>query len=254
MRGLLVSGACGRMGKLVAGEAPRHGFTVLAGVDPLPGNCGGFPVYPSFPHCAFRPDIILDFSTPASLPGLLSFAVEKTVPAVLGTTGYSSGDLDAIREASRFIPLFQSPNMSVGVFVLRKLAALAAQMLPGFDVEIVEKHHRQKADAPSGTAIELFRSLAGDGSRSVCGRQGADAARGAQEIGIHSVRGGTLAGEHEVGFYGAGETLLIGHRAQSREIFAAGALKAAVFLLGQSPGLYGMEDLLRLSAPARQPD
>lgn len=253
MSGLLVCGACGRMGRLIADEAPEYGFTVVAGVDPLDAASGEFPLYASFADCDRHPDVIVDFSAPSSLSELLAFAVEKGIPSVLGATGYSEEDRIRMRAASESVPLFYSPNMSMGVFALKKLTALAAGLLPGFDIEIVEKHHRMKVDAPSGTALALFHALPGSESlQALCGREGRQAQRHHGEVGLHAVRGGTLAGEHEIGFYGNGETLLLSHHAQGREVFVSGALKAAAWLLGQAPGFYGMEDLMAFSDLSRR--
>ncbi len=244
MMKLLISGACGRMGRLIAQEARGFGFVVTGGIDPSAGDCGDFPIFASFADVRAEAQILVDFSSPLSLPDLLAFAGERNLPCVLGTTGYTLGDIDHIRKAALGIPVFQSPNMSRGVYVLRQLAAQAARMLPSFDIEIVEKHHNQKADSPSGTALSLMDAVKNDQSLPVFGREGKDAKRRPPDIGIHSVRGGTVAGDHEIGFYGSHEVITLSHQAQSRVIFAAGALSAAAWLIGKEPGLYGMEDLM----------
>ena len=204
-------------------------------------------VYPDFASLPEAGDALIDFSSPAALDALLSWAVSAHVPCVLATTGYTEEQLAAIDEAAKRIPIFRSANMSVGIALLRKLAAQAAAALDGsFDIEIVETHHRRKKDAPSGTALMLYDALkaARPQSGPVFGREGRSCARQAGEIGIHAVRGGTVVGEHEILFLGDEERITIAHSAESRAVFASGALQAAAFLQGKAPGLYTMDDLL----------
>ena len=240
MKQLLISGALGRMGRMITQEAARHGFAVCAGVDRAADASGAYPVYAGFDAVREVAEVVIDFSSPKALEGLLAFASARRLPCVLGTTGYSPQDLAAIQAAAAQIPIFQSPNMSRGVYVLKQLAAQAARMLLGYDIEIVEKHHNQKADSPSGTALALYEAVRRPGSLPTHGRQGASSLRQADEIGLHAVRGGTVAGDHEVGFYGQNELILLTHSAQSRQVFASGALAAAAWLMGQAPGLYHM--------------
>ena len=170
------------------------------------------------------------------------------MPVVLCTTGYTDVELSSIREAAQTLPVLRSANMSLGVNVLSELVSMAARTLEGFDVEIVEKHHRMKADSPSGTALMLYESVQkekGPETNPVYGRYGRTQKRTAGEVGIHAVRGGTVTGEHEVGFYGNGEQVILTHRAESRALFAQGALKAAAYLLGKPAGLYSMQDVVR---------
>lgn len=244
MKRLLISGANGRMGRMLAQEAAAYGFKVVAGVDKEAGAIGGCPVYAGFLDVTEEADILIDFSSPNNLGGLVDYAVARALPCVLGTTGYTAEDLAHIRKAAERIPVFQSPNMSRGVYVLRQLAAQAAKMLDGFDIEIVEKHHNQKADSPSGTALALYEAVRKPDSLPVYGREGVPGKRQAREIGLHAVRGGTVPGEHEVGFYGGNEVILLSHSAQSRGVFASGALAAAAWLLVRPAGLYGMADLM----------
>lgn len=187
----------------------------------------------------------LDFSAPENLAMLLESAVRRRIPLVIGTTGFDDAQGEAIRAASRSIPIVWSANFSVGVAVLTRLARLAARALGDeFDMEIVETHHNQKADAPSGTAKLILRHIDPEGAYTpVYGRHGRPGARG-KEIGVHAVRGGTAAGEHSLRFYGPMEELELRHRADSRAIFARGALRAAAFARGAEPGLYDMEDVL----------
>lgn len=190
-------------------------------------------------------DAALDFSAPENLPMLLSGAVQRRIPLVIGTTGMSGAQGEAICAASRRIPIVWSENFSVGVTVLVRLARLAAQALGReFDMEIVETHHNRKVDAPSGTAKLILRQIDPEGLYApVYGRSGRIGARG-REIGVHAVRGGTAAGEHSLRFFGRMEELELRHRADSREIFAQGALRAAAFARKAEPGLYDMEDVL----------
>ena len=190
-------------------------------------------------------DAAVDFSHPDNLQRTLESAVRRRIPLVIGTTGFDDAQGEAIRAASRSIPIVWSANFSVGVAVLARLARLAARALGDeFDMEIVETHHNQKADAPSGTAKLILRHIDPEGAYTpVYGRHGRPGARG-KEIGVHAVRGGTAAGEHSLRFFGQMEELELRHRADSREIFARGALKAAEFAQRMKPGLYDMEDVL----------
>jgi 4-hydroxy-tetrahydrodipicolinate reductase len=241
MRTLIISGANGRMGREVAQRAAEAGFLVTAGVDSQPAAAAGYPVFTSFDHCPVA-DAVIDFSRPDALAQLSAYAIKNHIPAVLGTTGYSPGDFALIDKMSESVPVFQSANMGLGVYALCRLAKMAKQLLPGFDIEIVEKHHNQKADSPSGTALTLLKAVSGGETVAVYGRQGA-AKRDVREIGVHAIRGGTVTGVHEVGFYGPDETVTLTHTAQSRAVFASGALRAAVFLAGKPNGRYGMDDL-----------
>ncbi|HPS82119.1 MAG TPA: 4-hydroxy-tetrahydrodipicolinate reductase, partial [Candidatus Limiplasma sp.] len=181
-------------------------------------------------------------------PHLLAYATRAQRPLVLCTTGYNEAEQATIAEAARQIPILRSANMSLGINVLQQLASMAARALgDGYDVEIVEKHHRQKMDSPSGTALMLFDSVqsAKNGAyKPVYGRYGRSAKRQEDEIGIHAVRGGTVTGEHEVGFYGKGEEIILTHRAESRALLAEGALRAAAFLVGKPAGQYSMHDVV----------
>lgn len=240
---ILLSGACGRMGRQVAALAEEENARIVAGVDVHPENAGAFSVYPSFSLVEEEVDVIVDFSRPEGLSALLAYAKAHRLPAVLAATGYNESDLEAIREAAKEIPIFRSANMSLGVYVLKTLARQAAQLLPGFDIEIIERHHNQKIDAPSGTALMLYDAVSAADSQPVFGRNGRTQKREKNEIGIHAIRGGTVPGDHEVGFYGPAEVITLAHSAQDRSIFARGALRAARFLRQQPPGEYAMDDL-----------
>lgn len=239
---ILLSGASGRMGRQMAACVDGTA-QIVAGVDVRSGEGDGFVIYPSFSLVQATADVAIDFSRPEGLHALLGYALEKKLPLVLASTGYNEQDLQAIADAARTIPIFRSANLSLGVYVLRALARQAAALLPEFDVEIVEKHHNQKLDAPSGTALMLYDAVKSAQSQPVYGRHTRTEKRQAGEIGIHAVRGGTVAGIHEVGFYGPGEFVTLTHQAQDRSIFAMGALRAAKFIATQAPGEYGMDAL-----------
>ncbi|MBQ8160959.1 MAG: 4-hydroxy-tetrahydrodipicolinate reductase [Clostridia bacterium] len=249
---IILSGACGRMGQAVARQALQEGFEILFGVDPR-GESVSFPVFSSFGdvNLPVKPqDVIIDFSAPAALPDLLNFAVANDLPCILASTGYTQEQLDAITMASASIPVFRSANMSLGIAVLKVLAQKAASVLypAGFDIEIVEAHHGKKKDAPSGTALLLLdgiRQCPGlENLRRKDGRSGLEGERPRDEIGMHALRGGTVAGEHEVCFFGPMERLKLSHSAEDRAVFAQGALRAAAFMQGKAPGLYSMDDLV----------
>jgi len=191
-------------------------------------------------------EVVIDFSLPPGLAALLESLEGKNAALVSGTTGLDDDLRSALAALAVRVPVFYAANMSVGVHMLHRLVALAASSLPaGWDVEMVEMHHRLKADAPSGTALSLARTVREhrDGLREVHGRSGATGARGSDELGVMSLRGGDVVGEHELIFAGPAETLRLSHAAQSRAVFAVGALRAARWLVGQPAGLYGMEDL-----------
>ena len=242
---LLISGACGRMGRMIAQGAQEAGFDIACGVDSKPDGGLGFPVFDSYGAVNVPVDLVIDFSSAAALPALLAFADERKLPLLLGTTGYSAEDMQRIHDAGKATPIFQSSNMSVGVFVLRQLAAEASRLLPGYDIEIIERHHNKKLDAPSGTALSLYAAVKRPDRQAQHGREGRDAKRQPQEIGLHAVRGGSVTGEHEVGFYGPQESIRLSHIAENRAVFAAGALRIAGWLVNQPKGLYSMENYVR---------
>lgn len=243
---ILISGALGYMGREVAAQARATGAEIVAGVDIADGTAD-FPLYHSYEQCPAA-DVVIDFSTWKPGADLLTWAVRHRVPAVIATTGLSEEQLAAIDEAAKVIPIFRSGNMSLGIAVLQALTRKAAAILgDAFDVEIVETHHHRKADAPSGTALMLLDAVkAGSTSarEAVYGRHGRDCKRQPQEIGLHALRGGTVTGEHEVCFFGTSERIRISHSAENRGVFAAGALRAAEFLVHQKPGLYTMADVV----------
>lgn len=247
---VLISGCNGHMGQVVAqicGETEH--VEVAAGFDLLGQENPNFPVLSSPAAFQGEADVLIDFSAPAALSALLELGKKQKIPLVLATTGYSEEQLASIDEAAREIPIFRSANMSLGVNVLSELVKRAAAALgEEFDVEIVERHHRRKVDAPSGTAL-LLAQAAAEGlpydPEYVYERESVRRPRGKREIGISAVRGGNIVGDHDVIFAGRDEVIELKHSAMSREVFASGALRAARFLAEVNrPGLYSMEDLL----------
>lgn len=246
---IVLGGALGRMGRELAAAAESQGVQVVCGVDvAYAGQPGAFPMVAGYERVTQQADVLVDFSRPDALPEVLAFCQGRKLPAVLCTTGYTDVELKSIEKAALTLPLLRSANMSLGVHVLEQLVAMASKALgDGFDIEIVERHHRMKADSPSGTALMLYETVKrelGGGIQPVYGRYGRTEQRQKGDVGIHAVRGGTSTGEHEVAFYGEGEQLLLTHRAENRSLFAQGALKAARFLVGKPPKLYSMRDVV----------
>ena len=249
MLDLVISGCNGRMGRVLeelCAAAPD--LQIKAGFDILGPSDREFPVFANPAEFQEEADVVVDFSHPAALTALLAFCVRRGIPAVLATTGYSDEQLVEIEAAATAIPLFRSANFSLGINVLKALARQAAVLLgEDFDIEIVERHHNKKVDAPSGTALLLADAISEELAQPpqyVYDRHSRRAARSKEEIGIHSVRGGTIVGEHEILFAGHDEILSLTHTAMSKEIFATGAINAAIFLAKQQPGLYNMGDLV----------
>ena len=250
MLNMIISGCNGYMGRVVAAIAKDDpDITVAAGYDKDPQQYGGFPVYANLDDVSGAAEVVVDFSSPSALGGLIAFGTEKKIPLVLCATGYSPEQLADIEKAAEIIPVFRSGNMSLGINLLADLVQRACAVLGSdFDVEIVERHHRRKVDAPSGTALMLADAASSALPYSpeyVFERQSRHEARGDHEIGISAVRGGTIIGEHEVIFAGLDEVIVLKHSAASRDVFAAGAVKAAKFMSGvEKPGLYSMRDVL----------
>ena len=247
---ILLVGCNGRMGTAISHMCEKEDAVgVVAGFDLVTDSRFNYLVYNNFSEIKEAADVVIDFSNPKLLPSLLDYCVAKKIPAVLCTTGYSDEDLVLVNNASKTIPIFRSGNMSLGINVLIMLAKKAAQVLgENFDVEIIEKHHNQKLDAPSGTAIMLAEALEETlpyQAERVYDRHSVRAKRAYNEIGMHSIRGGTIVGEHDVIFAGENETVELKHVAQSREVFAAGAVKAAIFLHSvKETGMYNMDNLI----------
>jgi len=246
---ILISGASGKMGHAVAAAiSGREDCTVCAGVDLYTKQYGEFPIYENFAALEEKPDVIIDFSNPAVLDSLLEYCLTNGVPAVLATTGYSEEQIAKIRKAAESIPVFFSFNMSLGINLLVQLAKKATSILGGqFDIEIVEKHHNQKIDAPSGTALmiaDAINDTLNNEYHYVYDRHSKRAKREKTEIGLHAIRGGTIVGEHDIIFAGHDEVITLSHSAASKEVFAVGAVNAAVFLAGQKAGMYDMSALM----------
>lgn len=245
---ILLCGAGGRMGAAVVAAATGAGHRIAAGIDPNPAATSPFPVFAAPEECTVQADVIIDFSHHSALPALLEFAEERHLPAVICTTGHTEEELARLARAAERIPVFYSRNMSLGINLLMALCRRAAAALgTDFDVEIVEKHHRNKLDAPSGTALMLADAVASADEEPhplTFDRTARRVVRPRGEIGISSVRGGSIVGEHEVIFAGKDEVITLSHAAMSREVFATGALRAAAFLVGKSAGRYDMDDLI----------
>lgn len=249
MTRILLSGANGKMGRVITRcAAEQAGCEIVSGVDLNTTPYSDFPIEATFEECGAGADVIIDFSNPVVLDSLLGYARRMGLPVVIATTGYSQDQIAKIREAAQQIPVFFSFNMSLGVNLMAALAKKAAEVLGGqFDIEIVEKHHNQKIDAPSGTALMLADAInetLGNTEKYVYDRHAQRMKRTRHEIGLHSVRGGTIVGEHEIIFAGHDEVLSLKHQAMSKEIFAVGALNAARFLPGKPAGLYDMSQLV----------
>lgn len=247
---ILLHGASGRMGHTVADLVRREDdMEIVAGVDKYPPvNDMGFPVFTSLEACDAQADVMIDFSQPTALTGVLDYCMKHALPLVLCTTGFNEQDLKHVSQAATRIPVFRSANMSLGINLIAQLAGEAASFFgDSADIEIVETHHRGKADSPSGTAVLLADAINEqlNGSKTyIYGRHGTQARRKPAELGIHAVRGGSVVGDHEVMFLGDEERVTISHSAQSRTVFAYGAIEAARYLNGKAPRLYDMRDLL----------
>lgn len=246
---ILINGANGKMGQEVAKRARiLEGIEVFGGVDVKDSGDNFFPVYTNLDDIKGEmPDVIVDFSIPVASFKILEFAKKNKIPVVLATTGFSEDELEKIKEYSKVIPIFQSYNMSYSVFVMNKIVAKLAKKLEGTDIEIVETHHRRKVDSPSGTALMLANSIneALDGKMNYeYNRHSKREKRAENEIGIHSIRGGTESGKHTVIFFGEDESFEVTHNVTSRAVFAEGALKAAKYLINQEAGIYNMNDLV----------
>lgn len=252
MTDVLLCGCRGVMGKMIYECSQTDRFSdkirVAAGVDIKDGSAETFTVFRSVNDVNVPVGVLIDFSHPSLLSDVLSYALKYRVPAVLATTGYTEKQKAEIHSASEKIPVFFSPNMSVGVNLVADLVKRAASALGAdYDVEIIEKHHNRKLDAPSGTALMLADAVVSGEERPmkhIYERHSERRARTKDEIGIHSVRGGTIVGEHDVIFAGEDEVITVSHSAGSRKIFAAGALKAALFISDKKSGIYTMRDLI----------
>ncbi len=245
---VIISGCNGRMGRVVEEIcACDPDVSVVAGFDILASADHDYPVFTSPTQFEGAADVVIDFSHPSALSSLLSFCKKRNVAVVLATTGYLQEQLSEIEAAAKIVPVFRSANMSLGINVVIELIRKAAAVLDGYDIEIVERHHNRKLDAPSGTALMLADAAASALSYDaeyITDRSHSRQSRNRQEIGISAVRGGTIVGDHEVIFAGRDEVIELHHHAASREVFASGAVKAAKFLVGKPMRLYSMSDLV----------
>ncbi len=248
MTKIILNGCNGKMGLAVSRlVAERDDCEIVAGVDLKTDIQREFPVFGNINEVK-EGDVIIDFSHPSCLSSLLEYSVTTKTPIVVATTGLSDADIENVKSASKAVPVFFTFNMSLGINLLVELSKTASKVLGDrFDVEIIEKHHNQKIDAPSGTAIMLANAIneVNDGKYIYeYNRQAKREKRETREIGIHAIRGGNIVGEHEVIFAGHDEVISLSHSAGSKEVFAAGAVNAAVFISGIKPGLYDMKDLI----------
>ena len=244
---ILISGVGGRMGREVAGMALQgvRGAQIAAGVDILPLDTREFRTYTDWSAIEETPDCIIDFSHHTATEALLKYATSHGIPAVIATTGHTPEELAAIDAATEKIAVFRSANMSLGVALLVELAKITAKTFPDADIEIIEKHHNRKLDAPSGTALLLANAIREIREKAtlVFGRQG-QAKRTPNEIGVHAIRMGNIIGEHEVIVGTDTQTITLKHEAHSRALFAEGALAAAEFLIGKPAGAYDMKSMI----------
>ncbi|MCI8342163.1 MAG: 4-hydroxy-tetrahydrodipicolinate reductase [Firmicutes bacterium] len=247
---IILNGCGGKMGRVVESVVNSdENCRIVAGIDPAAASAE-YPVFSSASQCTVAADVIIDFSTAAAVSELLDFSAEKQMPVVLCTTGLSEELNEKVKETSKTAAVLKSANMSVGVNLIISLAQKAAEMLfdSGFDIEILEKHHNQKIDAPSGTALAIADAVnetLDEKMEYVYDRSKTRQKRERKEIGMHAVRGGTIVGEHDVIFAGKDEIVTLSHQAMSKEIFAVGAVKAAKFLAGKPAGLYSMKDVMK---------
>lgn len=246
---ILLCGANGKMGHVIAScVAERDNMKIVAGIDLNTEKYSDFPIFSDFYSCDQEADVIIDFSNPALLESLLAYAAQTGTPLVAATTGYTPEQTEAIKAAAKQTAVFFTFNMSLGVNLLTALSQQAAKVLGDqFDIEIIEKHHNQKVDAPSGTAIMLAEAInkaCDDRYIFEYDRHSRRMKRPKNEIGMHSIRAGSIVGEHEVLFAGRDEQLSLKHTITSKEVFAVGAVNAAAFLSGKTAGLYDMADLL----------
>lgn len=250
MTRIIMHGCNGRMGQFITRLAEKEtDMEIVAGVDVSNHIQNEYPVFSSIADCDVEADVVIDFASAKAVDALLAYCVAKKLPCVLCTTGLSEEQLKKVKEASGEMAVLKSANMSMGINLLLKLLREAAPVLAaaGFDIEIVEKHHNQKLDAPSGTAVALADAVNGaldNAYEYVYDRSTRREVRPQKEIGISAVRGGTIVGDHDVIFAGTDEVITFSHRAYSREVFAKGALLAAKFLAGKPAGYYDMSDVI----------
>lgn len=250
MTKVIMHGCNGKMGKNIENLIREdEDVTLAAGIDVFDEGKNSFPVFTDINECDVPADVVIDFSAAPAVDGLLAYCVKRQIPCVLCTTGLSERQLAKVEEASKKVAVLRSANMSLGINMLLKILKEAAEILApaGFDIEIVEKHHNQKVDAPSGTALALgdaVNEALGNEYEYVYDRSGRREKRPKKEIGFSAVRGGTIVGDHDVIFAGADEVITFSHSAYSKAVFGKGAIQAAKFLKGKPAGLYSMSDVI----------
>ena len=243
-------GCNGHMGKVISElVAKDDAIEIVAGIDLNTEEKFGYPVFANIMDCDVEADAIIDFSVAVAVDALLDFVKEKGIPVVLCTTGLSDEQLAKVEEVSKDVAVLKSANMSLGINTLMKLLKMATEVLAdrGYDIEIVEKHHNQKLDAPSGTALalaDIINETKDNRYEYVFDRSQKREKRADNEIGISAVRGGTIVGQHDVIYAGTDEVIEIQHTAYSKAVFAKGAIDAAKFLAGKGPGMYDMSDVI----------
>ena len=250
MTGIILTGACGKMGRVIQSVVEnRDNCEIVAGVDRFCDNSAPFPVYENLSDVKEKADVIIDFSNPSLLDDLLAYAIETNTALVIATTGYDECQKKKISDASEKCPIFFTYNMSLGINLLANLAKKAVAVLgDDFDIEIIEQHHNQKLDAPSGTALMLADAISEEFEKPMkyeYDRHSKREKRTKNEIGIHSIRGGTIVGEHSILFAGRDENITLSHSARSKEVFAVGAVNAALFMKDKTPGMYDMGELVK---------
>lgn len=249
MTRIIMHGCNGAMGQVITDIVRKdEQATIVAGIDIVDNHNNGYPVFTDIDNCDVEADVIIDFASPKAMDKLLAYCKKTKTPAVLCTTGLSKEQIDAINETSKEVAIFKSANMSLGITILSKLLKEAAKVLANdFDIEIVERHHNQKVDAPSGTALLLADSIneaLNNEYNYVYDRSQVREKRKKKDIGISAVRGGTIVGDHEVIFAGTDEVIEFKHTAYSKAVFAKGAVSAAKFLAGKEAGMYDMCDVV----------
>ncbi len=248
---MIMHGCNGKMGQVISKIVKEdENAQIVAGIDKYTGIANDYPVFESLSKCDVPADVIIDFSNASAIDELLDYCVEKKVPVVLCTTGLSETQLEKVKTVSEKVAVLKSANMSLGINMLLKLLQDAAKVLApaGFDIELIEKHHNQKVDAPSGTALALADSINDALDNEYVynyDRSQVRQKREKKEIGIAAVRGGTIVGEHEVIFAGEDEVIEFKHTAYSKAVFGKGAVEAGKFLKGKEPGLYDMKDVIQ---------
>ena len=250
MTKIIMLGCNGRMGQMITDMVKQDDeCMIVAGIDIVDNRDNGYPVYTKLADCDVEADAIIDFTSATDFESRMDYAVDKQIPIIECSTGLSEEQMDYLKKASEKVAVLKSANMSLGINLLMKLLKEAAVKLAGdgFDVEIVEKHHNQKLDAPSGTALALADSIneaMDDRYEYIYDRSQVRQKRDKKELGISAVRGGTIVGEHEVIFAGTDELITFKHTAYSRAVFAKGSITAAKYLKGKAAGLYDMSDVL----------